>query len=99
MRTACRAEYEDPADRRFHAQPNACPDCGPRVWLELTTARRVGIRRNGDAIAAAARLILDGGIVAIKGIGGFHLACDAGSDRRGAPNCAGASAAITSRWR
>ncbi|MBK1717081.1 carbamoyltransferase HypF [Thiocystis violacea] len=75
----CQAEYEDPGDRRFHAQPNACPDCGPRVWLidadgaEPTAADR-GDR---DAIAAASRLLDAGRILAIKGIGGFHLACDA----------------------
>ncbi len=81
MCARCRAEYENPADRRFHAQPNACADCGPRVWLEADDGQRVGTDENGDAIDAAARLILDGAIVAIKGIGGFHLACDAGSDR------------------
>jgi hydrogenase maturation protein HypF len=71
----CRAEYEDPADRRFHAQPNACPDCGPRVWLETasTTTAEDPIGRTRDLIAA-------GAVVAIKGIGGFHLACDASSD-------------------
>ena len=80
MCASCRAEYEDPADRRFHAQPNACERCGPRVWLENADghlAEWPGV----DAIEAASRLLADGRIVAIKGIGGFHLACDAGDER------------------
>jgi hydrogenase maturation protein HypF len=72
----CLAEYNDPADRRFHAQPNACPVCGPRVWLEDREGARLSADPHRDAIEAAA-LILSGAIVAIKGIGGFHLACDA----------------------
>ncbi len=72
----CAAEYADPADRRFHAQPNACPVCGPRLWLEDAT----GAERPGDAIALAREMIADGAIVAVKGIGGFHLACDAAND-------------------
>ncbi|WJW76394.1 carbamoyltransferase HypF [Thiohalobacter sp. IOR34] len=72
---ACAAEYRDPADRRFHAQPNACPDCGPRLWLEDADGRRA------DApLAAAVQCIRDGGILAVKGIGGIHLACDAGNE-------------------
>jgi hydrogenase maturation protein HypF len=69
---ACAAEYADPADRRFHAQPIACPDCGPRLWFEAG-----GARPPGDAIALAAEMLAAGGIVAVKGLGGFHLACDA----------------------
>ncbi len=69
---ACRAEYDDPADRRFHAQPIACPDCGPRLWFE-----RDGAVQSAEPIAAAAALLREGGIVALKGLGGFHLACDA----------------------
>jgi hydrogenase maturation protein HypF len=65
---ACRREYEDPRDRRFHAQPNACPDCGPA--LRLAGAE-------GDPLRAAAAALLDGQIVAVKGIGGYHLACRA----------------------
>ena len=70
---ACRAEYLNPADRRFHAEPIACAVCGPR--LEIRDA--AGRPANGDPIEAAAAAIAAGRIVAIKGIGGFHLACDA----------------------
>jgi len=74
----CAKEYHDPSDRRFHAQPNACGRCGPSVWLaEKGTTEPTGSRRDFDAIAKAARLIKDGAILAIKGIGGFHFACDA----------------------
>lgn len=74
--TRCRAEYEDPADRRFHAQPIACPDCGPRVWLEGDAG--FGPEAGPEAvIRRAAALIGDGRILALKGIGGFHLVCDA----------------------
>ncbi len=69
----CLAEYRNPADRRFHAQPNACPDCGPRVWLADRDGRELPAV---DAIDAAARRLIAGEIVAIKGLGGFHLACD-----------------------
>ncbi|MBL8566846.1 MAG: carbamoyltransferase HypF [Hyphomicrobiaceae bacterium] len=69
----CQSEYDDPADRRFHAQPNACPDCGPRLWLEDAGGRAL----DGDAIERAAALVASGAILAIKGLGGFHLACDA----------------------
>lgn len=73
----CRAEYQNPADRRFHAQPNACPACGPKVWLESSTGERVETDAAEDAVAAAQKLIAAGKIVAVKGIGGIHLACDA----------------------
>ncbi|HXH65083.1 MAG TPA: carbamoyltransferase HypF, partial [Mariprofundaceae bacterium] len=79
MCPACRAEYEDPADRRFHAQANACPDCGPRTWLEDANGVRFA-GMNAEAVFEAARLIRAGHIVAIKGIGGIHLAADAGHD-------------------
>jgi hydrogenase maturation protein HypF len=72
MCPACRAEYDDPADRRFHAQPIACPDCGPRLWLEVA-----GAVVTGDPIGEAARRLAAGQIIGVKGLGGFHLACDA----------------------
>jgi hydrogenase maturation protein HypF len=77
MCTACRAEYDNPDDRRFHAQPNACPICGPRVWLADGQGRELQPSLTGDAVQAAAAAIREGHIVAVKGIGGFHLACDA----------------------
>ncbi|MBM2613963.1 carbamoyltransferase HypF [Actinoplanes sp. LDG1-06] len=73
MCAACRAEYSDPADRRFHAQPIACPACGPR--LSLVDA--AGATLDGDPIGAARELLAAGRIVAVKGLGGYHLACDA----------------------
>ena len=75
MCAACGAEYEDPADRRFHAQPNACPDCGPRVRLAYAGGGDFADPAAHDAIEATARALRDGAIVAVKGIGGFHLAC------------------------
>ena len=78
MCSACQAEYDDPLDRRFHAQPNACSVCGPHLWLES------GLQGNlppladfQDEIARAAWLLQQGYVLAIKGLGGFHLACDA----------------------
>jgi len=79
MCRACRAEYEDPLDRRFHAQPNACPACGPQVRL---------LERDGEPVAggedplrAAAQDLLNGKILAVKGLGGYHLACRADSEQ------------------
>jgi len=77
MCSACQAEYDDPANRRFHAQPNACWDCGPQVQLFDDNGAHVDI---GEPIREAARLLECGGIVAIKGLGGFHLACDPEND-------------------
>ena len=78
MCSACASEYQDPADRRFHAQPVACPDCGPRLWFEATS--EAGMVEGSDAALAAAQAALARGkIVAIKGLGGYHLACDATS--------------------
>ncbi len=72
----CAREYSDPGDRRFHAQPVACPACGPRVWLTDRTGKTTE-SQSDRVIAQAAKLLLEGRIVAIKGIGGFHLAVDA----------------------
>ena len=66
---ACAAEYADPADRRFHAEPVACPACGPRLaWDDL---------RGEEALRAAVKTVADGGIIALKGLGGYQLVCDA----------------------
>lgn len=71
MCEACRAEYDDPANRRFHAQPNACPACGPRAWLCAEDGRD---RVDDRPLAAAAEALAEGLIVAVRGLGGFHLA-------------------------
>ncbi|MBK8984651.1 MAG: carbamoyltransferase HypF [Chloroflexi bacterium] len=80
----CRREYENPRDRRFHAQPVACPVCGPQVWLEsgVRNAERgmaeySALGTPHSALVMAQRLLAEGKILAIKGLGGFHLACDA----------------------
>lgn len=70
---ACRAEYQDPADRRFHAQPVACPVCGPRIFLVNGAGHLVA----GDPLENAIRRLKEGRILAVKGIGGYHLAVDA----------------------
>ncbi len=75
----CRREYEDPLDRRFHAQPNACPACGPK--LELWTAEGAVLSHGHDALLAAAQAVRDGRVVAVKGLGGFHLVVNARTDR------------------
>jgi hydrogenase maturation protein HypF len=75
MCSDCAAEYINPVDRRFHAQPVACAVCGPQVWLEGADGHRIAER--DSAILATGKLLLEGKILAIKGLGGFHLACDA----------------------
>lgn len=89
----CAAEYADPLDRRFHAQPDACFDCGPHItWREAVNGNACGnssatpavgtTREASDAIIdRCVELLANGGIVAIKGLGGFHLACDASNER------------------
>src|SRR3970282_1736705 len=86
MCAACRREYDDPLDRRFHAQPNACPACGPRARRRGRRSAAadglfVEVAGAGDAIPEAARALRAGRIVAVKGLGGYHLACDATSSR------------------
>jgi len=77
----CAAEYANPLDRRFHAQPVACPRCGPKVWLETKGgAKRIKIE-NENAISETQNLLGQGKILAIKGLGGFHLVCDANNSQ------------------
>ncbi|OBF97178.1 carbamoyltransferase HypF [Mycobacterium sp. 852002-51152_SCH6134967] len=78
MCESCAREYHDPADRRFHAQPVCCPDCGPT----LTYRDHADVTATGEpALTRARRLLIEGGILAVKGIGGYHLACDAADER------------------
>jgi hydrogenase maturation protein HypF len=85
MCPACEAEYHDPADRRFHAQPTCCPACGPR----LTLRDQAGITLSGDPLSTAAQLLKEGRVLAVKGLGGYHLAVDAA--------CQPAAAALRAR--
>ncbi len=73
----CAAEYHDPLNRRFHAQPNACPVCGPHLWFQYHSGE---IINGDDAITLTKQAFANDQIIAVKGIGGFHLACDARSD-------------------
>lgn len=79
MCAACRAEYDNPADRRFHAEPIACHACGPKAWLERADGAAIAVEAltTLDAVDAVCTLLQRGRIVAIKGTGGFQLACDA----------------------
>lgn len=77
MCPACAAEYHDPADRRFHAQPIACPDCGPAIWLEVGGER---VAERDEALRAARLRLTQGQSLAVRGLGGFHLACDAADE-------------------
>ena len=81
MCPACKGEYDNPADRRFHAQPIACPVCGPHVWLEFSEkkgkTKNQLIVKDDEAIQIVQNMLVHGKIIAIKGLGGFHLACDA----------------------
>jgi hydrogenase maturation protein HypF len=78
MCPACRREYDDVEDRRFHAQPNACPRCGPTLRLQMIARAEAPA---GDPIEQSAALLRGGAIIAVKGLGGFHLACDATSSK------------------
>lgn len=78
MCPACEREYRDPLDRRFHAEPNACPVCGPQLSLTDPAGNRLAAP--SDAISSAAAALRSGTIVAVKGLGGFHLMCDATND-------------------
>lgn len=80
MCDACRREYEDPANRRFHAQPNACPECGPHLWM-AAPGESITIATSREVLENVVRLLLAGGIVAWKGLGGYQLACDARNGR------------------
>ncbi len=91
MCSECAREYENPADRRFHAQPNACPECGPQVRLLDAAGRGLAISVRGvdrnrqasdrDPIATLAMRLGEGAIAAVKGLGGYHLVCDAANER------------------
>jgi hydrogenase maturation protein HypF len=82
MCPACRSEYDDPSNRRFHAQPNACPRCGPRLrfYRPGPAGLPEDVLFHGEALAAVIESIKKGQIAAVKGLGGFHLVCDAGNE-------------------
>jgi hydrogenase maturation protein HypF len=72
----CRREYADPSDRRFKAEPIACPACGPAVWLEMPNSDGSGTLPGKDCLERAAAIVRHGGVIAVHGLGGVHLACD-----------------------
>ena len=74
---ACQAEYEDPANRRFHAEPVCCPACGPQLRLVDPAGQEIASPLHVDPIAGTVALLRSGGVVAVKGLGGYHLAVDA----------------------
>ena len=80
MCEACQTEFDNPADRRFHAQTSACPECGPQLWLEDGSGNKLELASSEQIISRTASLLQEGHVVAIKGIGGVHLAVDAGND-------------------
>ena len=77
MCTACGREYNLPSDRRYHAQPNACPACGPSIALHDRTGNLICVGE--EALEKTVNLIRKGNVVALKGLGGYHLLCDAAS--------------------
>jgi len=77
----CDGEYHDPTNRRFHAQPVACPACGPEIWLESSRDGELVLARGDQALIEIQRLLSEGRIAAVKGLGGFHLACDAENEQ------------------
>lgn len=74
----CEAEYNNPSDRRFHAQPNACAECGPKLELRVDVAAGFSLRNN--PLEETIKLLKQGAIIAVKGLGGFHLCCDAANE-------------------
>ncbi|HSE60234.1 MAG TPA: hypothetical protein VLA99_16160 [Nitrospiraceae bacterium] len=86
--SACAAEYENPRDRRFHAQPIACHECGQKVWLERADGKPIRIEGLPlfNAVDAACSLLQQGRIVAIKGLGGVQLVCNASQEEAVRPH-------------